>query len=218
MVAGILTVTEFNSVYGGGMKENLSGKAVAFLVFALVMGAMGYAVLLAIRGVVAMFASLDPQVAMVTAIGSCVALAASWIISRGMRMARQESKATKVREETAATYQLFVDFWRNVSAQPDSAQRFAPGLTEKLEVLDRLLLLYGSAGVIRAHSDLREIGREKSMQDARARDLFGEALLAIRKDLGSDASKEVVVELRRLLSPAEASAARPSAARLANNA
>ena len=180
----------------------LIGQMVALLFGVSLLAATGFGVYLGLQYVVALFAALDPQVASVTGIGCVVALTAAWGVSRGLRTAIRESKAMTLREEKTATYQLFVDFWKNLLRQERASTDPLPAdLSERLQLLDRLLALYGAAAVIKAHTALR------ALQQARNQDLrpqFAKALVEIRKDLGSDSL--VAEELRQLLLPASGEA------------
>jgi hypothetical protein len=73
-------------------------------------------------------------------------------------------------------------------------------------VLDRLLALYGAARVIRAHTALRELEREKGTQDPAVRSGFAALLVDIRGDLGAEASRNLAATLERLLLPAGSAA------------
>ena len=180
----------------------LIGQMVALLFGVSLLAATGFGVYLGLQYVVALFAALDPQVASVTGIGCVVALTAAWGVSRGLRTAIRESKAMTLREEKTATYQLFVDFWKNLLRQERASTDPLPAdLSERLQLLDRLLALYGAAAVIKAHTALR------ALQQARNQDLrpqFAKALVEIRKDLGSDSL--AAEELRQLLLPASGEA------------
>jgi len=179
------------------------GRIVAVLFGVSLLGAMGFAVYLALQYIVALFAGLDPQVANVTGIACVVALTAAWVIARGIRTAIRQSKAMALREEKTATYQLFVDFWENLLRQRRVRTDPLPAeLSEKLQLLDRLLALYGGAAVIKAHTALRGLARDKGAQHSDVRARFGEALVAIRKDLGADTPRNTAHELERLLLPA----------------
>src|SRR5438093_9650522 len=89
------------------------GQIVALLIGVSLLGAMVFGVYLGLQYILALFASLDPQVAIVTGIGCLVALIAAWGIARSLRAAIRQSKAAAWRGEKTATYQLFVDFWEN---------------------------------------------------------------------------------------------------------
>lgn len=170
----------------------LIGKIVAVLLGATLLGAMGYGAYLMFQTIVALFAALDPGVATVTGIACLVALAGAWWIARGLRTAVSQSKAMSLRQEKSAAYQLFVDYWQGrVAGQAQS------NAAESLKTLDRLLALYGAQAVIRAHTRLRDL--ERGGRHADVRTGFGEALVAIRKDLGADTPNGAARELERLV-------------------
>ncbi len=181
----------------------LIGRIIAVLFGISLLGAMGFGACLALQHLITLFARLDAQVASVTEIAGAVALTAAWVIARGIRAASRQSKAIALREEKAATYQLFVDFWENLLRQGRArTDRLPADLSEKLQVLDRLLALYGGKAVIKAHTALRGLERDKGVQHPDVRAWLGEALVAIRKDLGADTPRNTVHELERLLLPA----------------
>ena len=182
---------------------NAFGKTLAVVVGLALLGAMGFGTYLALEYIVALFADLDRQVATVTGIGSMVALAISWVIARAIRASSLQSKTMTLRDEKTASYRLFVDYWESLLRQ-GRAPMHQPSaeLAEKLKVLDRLLALYGGAAVVKAHRALRDLEREKGALHPGVRTQFGVALLAIRKDLGSDTPRNFGIELERLLLPA----------------
>ena len=177
------------------------GKTFGVLVGLALVGALGTGAYLALEFIVSLFASLEVQVARVTAIASVVVLLASMIVAAGIREAGRRSRVAQVREQKAATYQLFVDCWEDSDTAP-----------EKHQALDRLLALYGGGAVIKAHVALRTIAREKGSQHPDAASQFGKALLEIRKDLGDDGQGITAGELRELVLPVSDSVG--SAARL----
>lgn len=171
---------------------NALGKTLALVVGLALLGAMAFGAWLVFQTVVALFAALDPEVATVTGLACLVALAAAWWIARSLRSAIHQSKAMALREEKSAAYQLFVDYWQSRlagAARSDAA--------EKLKSLDRLLALYGAQTVIRAHTTLRDLDRDQRHADVRTG--FGEALVAIRRDLGADTAGGAAQDLERLL-------------------
>lgn len=155
---------------------SMFGRTLGLLLGVALIAALGAGAWLALEYIGSLFASLDAQVARVTAIGSVVVLLASMIVAAGIRAHGRARRAAQVREQKTATYQLFVDFWADPAAVPD-----------KLQALDRLLALYGGAGVIRSHTALRAIAREKGARHPDAQAQLGKALVEIRRDLGSDA-------------------------------
>jgi len=174
---------------------SIFGKTFGLLLGLALIAALGGAAYLALEFIVSIFAGLDAQMARVTAIGSVVVLLAAMIVAAGIREANRRSKAAQVREQKAATYELFVDCWTDSAATP-----------EKLQALDRLLALYGGAAVIKAHVVLRTIAREKGSRHPDAVSQFGKALLETRRDLGADADVRGItpLELQQLVLAAPA--------------
>jgi len=189
---------------------NALGKTLAVIVGLALLGAIGFGAWLVFQTIVALFAALDPEVATVTGIACLVALAAAWWIARSLRAAARQGKATALRDEKGATYQLFVDYWRGRLWQGHAR----PDAPENPKTLDRLLALYGAQAVIRAHTGLRDLARQGQGQHPDLRARFAEALVAIRRDLGADTPRELAQDLERLLLPAPE--AEGSAAKAAN--
>jgi hypothetical protein len=167
------------------------------------LAAIGYGAWLALDATVAVFASLDREVASITAIACIAALIASWVVSRGLGAATRQSRAMALRAEKTATYQLFVDFWESFLRRGRAPSDQLPiDLAGKLRVLERHLALYGAAPVIRAHTALRDLERRKGVKHPDLRERLGEALVAIRRDLGAETRLNAALELERLLVPA----------------
>ncbi len=176
---------------------SLTGKTLGLLLGLILIATIGAVAYLALEFIVSLFAALDAQVARVTAIGSIVVLVASMIVAAAIRDASRRTRAAQVREQKAATYQLFVDCWTDEVNPP-----------EKLQALDRLLTLYGGVAVIKAHAALRAIVREKGARHPDAAAQLGKALLEIRRDLGAEADIRGIsaLELQRLVFPVSGSA------------
>jgi len=181
---------------------NAFGKTLAVVVGLALLVAIGLGAWFAYQGVVALFAGLDPQVATVTGIGCLVALIAAWGIARSMRAAIRQKNALALREEKTATYQLFVDFWENLLQGQARLDQLPADLSEKLQLLERLLALYGGAAVIKEHTALRHLAQDKGTQHPDVKARLAEALVAVRKDLGADTPYNIAHELERLLLPA----------------
>jgi hypothetical protein len=173
----------------------LIGQVVAVVFSLALIAALGFGAWLTFRGIGALFAGLDPQVATVTGIACLIALLAAWMIARSIGAASRQSKASAIREEKAATYQLFVDFWGNRLRQGPA------DLSEKPQVLERVLALYGGTAVIKAHTALRRLAHENGVQHPDVRAGLARALAAIREDLGSDTPHDIASELERLVAP-----------------
>ena len=169
---------------------NVFGKTLGLLLGLALIGALGMGAWLAFDYLGSLFASLDAQVARVTAIGSVVVLAGSALIASAVRRAAASSRTERFHEQKVAAYQFFVECWQNEGTA-----------THALQVLDRQLALYGGAAVIRAHAALRAIAREKGARHPDAQAGLGRALLEIRRDLGSDANARAATapELEQLV-------------------
>ena len=180
----------------------LIGQIVALIVIALLVGAIVSGIYLAFEYVAALFMRLDQQVAIITGISWVIALATSWGIVRAIRASSRQSRSMALREEKTATYQLFLDYWEDLLRQEAVQMDKLPAeFSEKLKVLERLLALYGDAAVLKAHTLLRSVARDQGTLHPDTRVRFGEALVAVRKDLGSDTPRHIAAELERLLLP-----------------
>lgn len=140
--------------------------------------------------VVATFAALDVQVARVTAIAAVVALLAAYLVSSAVRQSGRDRLAVPLREEKAATYRLFVDYWQKRLASGGS-----PAIEDGLASLDRLLALFGSERMASVHIALRELAVLSNPPQAEWMPLLGGALLHIRKELEADKVSADVLEL-----------------------
>jgi len=172
-------------------------QAFAILVGLLLLGALVIAGIAAIEYISSLYMALDPQLARATAIVLFVVLIAAWIITHSIRRAAAQQMRQQFSNEISATYQYFVDHWIEIidhGRQSDSNP-------EAQQVLDRLIALYGSADAIKAHLALRTMMQQKDMQDANMHAQLGKALLAIRKDLGSDTQGITAQELQQLVLP-----------------
>lgn len=167
------------------------------------LAAMGFGAWLGLKHLYAFFAALDRDVANITAILCLSVLAAAWVIARSLGASNRQGKALALRQEKTAAYQLFVDFWESLLRRGRTQNGQLPAdLAGKLHMLDRLLALYGGTAVIKAHTALRNLERDKGLQHPDVRARLGEALVAIRRDLGADTPLNAAHELERLLLPA----------------
>jgi hypothetical protein len=169
---------------------------------AALLAALAYGSWLALHATMAVFAGLDREVATITAIACIAALLAAWVVSRGLGAATRQSRAMALREEKTATYQLFLDFWEGlVRRGRGEAGQLPIDLAGKLQVLERHLALYGATRVLAAHTALRDLEQRKGARHADVRARLGEAIVAIRRDLGADTPFNAAHELERLLLP-----------------
>lgn len=166
------------------------------------LAAIGFGVWYALEATFHAFASLDRDVGLLAGIACIAMLAAAWVISRGLGASTRQARAMALREEKTSTYQLFVDFWESlVRRGRTQADQLPVDLAGKLQVLERHLALYGSATVIGAHTTLRQLERQKGAQHPALRTRFGEAIVAIRRDLGTDTPFNAAFQLERLVTP-----------------
>jgi hypothetical protein len=149
---------------------------------------LGWAAWLGLEYVGALLATLDAQVAKVTAIGSAVVLIAAAIIASALRKGGARGQAVRVQEQKLGAYQLFVECWQDGGVVP-----------HKLLALDRLFALYGGARVLKAHAALRAIAREKGARHPDTMAQLGSVLLEIRKELGTGAQGITGIELQQLV-------------------
>lgn len=159
---------------------NIFGKTFGLLLGLALIAVLGWAAWLGLEYVGSLFATLDAQVAKVTAVGSAVVLASAAIVASALRKGDAMNQAVRVQEQQIGVYQFFVECWQDQATAP-----------HKLLALDRLLALHGAAAVIKAHMALRTIAREKGATHPDALAQLGKALLEIRKDLGGDAARGI---------------------------
>lgn len=127
-----------------------------------------------------------------------VILAAALVVAWSIRGASKRSAANQLLAPKAATYQLSVALWERVLLGGANEQGAAAS-AEELQAADRMLALYGSAAVIKAHAALRAAARAGSVQAPEARALLARALFAMRKDLGAETWGLKPEELSRLM-------------------
>jgi hypothetical protein len=166
----------------------------------IVLGGMGAGGYFAIKYIKSVFARLDFQVAVLVAIASIVTLLASLIIARSIRRSSGQHWTNQLHAQKTVTYQFLIDLWQDLTRQgTDSAGQIPDTLSSELQVLDRQLILYGSPGVIKAHTVLRGLGRAEGMRNPDLRLKFAQVLIEIRKDLGSHNLGFSIKELEELL-------------------
>ena len=178
--------------------ESIVGIVVGISLIAVV----GWAAWWLLQSVFGFFASLDRDLANGAAIVALSILAGAWIIARSARTGTQQAKSNALREEKTTTYQLFLDFWQGLLQRGRTPAGELPvDLSGKLHLLERLLALYGNTAVMRAHSELRGLEEQKGARHPDVRARLGEALVAIRRDLGADTPLNAAYEIDRLLLP-----------------
>lgn len=174
--------------------------------FALLAG-IGWCLYLAVEWVIAMFAGLDAQVARVTGLATLALLLSAAIVAQSIRAANRPLKAAKASDgshethsdDRLASYQLFLDFWHNAQRQGKPAGLWQGPMADKLEVLERLLALHGSAALMQAHAELRKLAAAPETSALHLQAHIAQALLVIREELGADASAQAAQALHGLL-------------------
>ena len=169
---------------------------------AVILGALGVGIYFALRFIAGPLGRMDSQVASVTAIASIVTLLAATIIAGSIRHTSNQREANQFLTERAATYQIFVDVWTDLLRQERGAEdQGVNNSPEKLNVLDRLIILYGSPGIVKAHGALRALEQQSGAQNPNLRSQFIKALTEIRKEIGSQMRGLTAEELQQLLLP-----------------
>ncbi len=161
--------------------------------------AAGYFALKSVAGVLG---AAEIQAHAPTLLLPAALLLAAHIVGRSVRAAARPGEASQLCAQRAATYQLSVGMWEDLLQG-----RAEPG--EELQAVDRLLALYGSPRVIKAHTTLRAAGRAQTPE---AKALFAAALMEMRKDLGSETRGLSAEELSTLLLAAPQAADAPAGA------
>jgi hypothetical protein len=187
--------------------KKVFAKFTGVMIGLVLLAGIGWGLYLALEWVIAMFNVLEPQVARVTGLASLVLLLSAAIVAQSIRAANRRPKVAAVpdepreaqREERLASYQLFLDFWHNAQRQGNPSGLWQGPMADKLEVLERLLALHGSAALMQAHAELRKLvaAPETSAQQLQAR--IAQALLVIREELGADTSAQAAQALHGLL-------------------
>jgi len=137
-----------------------------------------------------MVRAVDTQVAIVTTIGSAALLTAAAVVARSIARASRGAPVARAIVERTATYHVFVELWEQILRHPAEAPA-GPEAAEEMLALDRLVMMYGSAGIVRAQAQLRASTRVGAAPTAASRAHFINALLRIRRELGSEAGADL---------------------------
>lgn len=183
------------------------GQILATLLLLGIIAGAGYGVYIAFEYMAAAIAAMQSQAASATAVWATVVLVAAWLLARAMRSRRRARSALAIKEEKSATYQLFLDYWANVLRADDHASAEA---ADRLLTLERLLALYGSGRVVRAHNAMRGVEAERGGAHADLRARFADALVAARQDMGTESPAGFSRDLECLLLPLAAAAQAPA--------
>lgn len=172
----------------GTVLGNIFGAVLALALTAAI-GFYGY---LAAKRFVALFARLEFQVAMVTAIITVAVLLAALVISASIRHAGVENREAQRHADKAEAYKLFIGLWEEM-LRPGQRVEAVVQASRQMQDVNHLLLLHGCTAVLKAHAAMQSL----NLPEARAQ--FANALLAIRKDLGQESRGLEAQELLQLL-------------------
>lgn len=174
------------------------------LVVALV-GALGLGGYYAFDLVAGLFERLESDVARSAVLVAALLLLAALVVGGAIHRAGVRIRAGRLSEEQGASYRLFVDLWGGLIEKPAAGGgRDAQALWKDIRALDLMLSLYGSVPVIRAHTALRDQWQERGLLDEGARDDFIQAVVEMRRHLGTLPGSAAADALRPLLLPASA--------------
>jgi membrane protein required for beta-lactamase induction len=174
------------------------------------LGVTGYRIL---KFLVELVGSVDSQVAAVAAVASVMALLVATTVAYNIRLLGKQGKTHQLHAEKAATYHLFVDAWEALLRQGGSSEDRNPNkVPDDLLALDRLLILYGSPDVLKAHGMLRALEHELGARNPQVRLQFARVLMEVRKDLGLQTQGLLAEDLLRLLFAEADKASAPSKA------
>lgn len=180
----------------------------------ILLGALGIGGYFVLEYLVMIFAKIDSQVAMVTAIASVVALLVARIIASSIHKASKQNKAQQVQAEKVATYQQFIDVWADFLRQGLSLDLQSPSRrSEDLHALERLLILCSAPGVVKAYGALQALATKLDLQSPEVVSQFAKVLMEMRKDLGLSSQNLKAEDLLQLLFNYENASPEPGVAR-----
>jgi hypothetical protein len=178
----------------------LFGHTLALLIGLALLGALGVSGYFALKVVIGLFVSMDSEVAAVISIASFVMLMAALIMVSSIRQATKQHQANRLQAQKAAAYQLFIAVWGDIIQEGGGTEdQSLSKLSEELKALDRRLILYGSPVLIKAHTGLQTLHRQNGLRSSNATSQFAGALLAVRRELGSETRGLTAEELQQLL-------------------
>jgi len=159
----------------------LFNKTVSVLCALALLSVLGGAAFVALKFLLRLAGTLEADISATTATTLVVIFVAALVVAGSIRGASRRSAAGQLLGPKAATYQLSVALWERVLAEGPTEQGTAAS-AEELRAADRMLALYGSAAVIKAHAALRAAARDGDAPRA----LLTKMLLEMRKDLGAE--------------------------------
>lgn len=186
---------------------NAIATTLAVVLVVALFGALGLGGYYAFDLVAGLFERLESDVARSAVLVAGLLLLAALLVGAAIHRASVGIRAGRLSEEQGASYRLFVDLWGGLIERPAAGGgRDAPALWKDIRALDLMLSLYGSVPVIRAHAALRDQWQARGVLDEAARDEFVQAVVDMRRHLGTLPGSGAAAALRQLLLPATAAA------------
>ncbi len=145
-----------------------------------VLAAWGY---LAFNEGLDLFGTLEPQVATITTIASMVAVLCATIVASAFKRMGRKKQEVAVRAERANLYENIILIWGEKVAL--GATTLESSTEEELRKLERLLMLRGSATVLKAYLALQRQANRVGLHNPELTSFIAQLILDMRRDLGS---------------------------------
>lgn len=127
-----------------------------------------------------LFASLDPQLAAITAIAATTFLIASFVIASALRRSQKNTDPFSI--DKRVVYEHFIRIWGKLFWQiPQQQSEIDAGEVQEFE---KQLILLANPKVIQAYLTLRQFEMKPGFSDPKIKAQFIKVLMEIRKDLG----------------------------------
>lgn len=149
--------------------------------------ALAGGVFYASRSLAGLFASLDPQVAIVTTFAALVVWLSAAAIARAISRAKRAESLLPMCGERGALYDRILKAWAVLIAEEGClADEAVKRLKADLAALESGLVLIGSPEVIRSYLALRDARSGSPQQNGQYRSHLGRLVVAMRQDLVSN--------------------------------
>ncbi len=161
-------------------------KAVGVIIAGILILLLGSA--LAIGGywglglVVDMFNRLEPQLAIITAIISVVALLCASIVAGGLKWTGRREAECRMRAEKADLYEKILLLWGEILS--NRMKVLEPSVLDDLQKLERVLTLRGSAKVLKHYGEFQVCVKTNGLHASELPPLIAKLTLEMQKDLG----------------------------------
>lgn len=158
------------------------GVLVSIVLGTTLLGALGAGGYVGVQGLLDLFATLEPQVAMLTVGFSIVTLLCASIVAGGLKWRGRKEKEMQLRAEKADVYEKILICWGEVlSTRTNSIE---PSLLNDLHKLERVLTLRGSAKVIKLYGEIQTCANRLTPQSPDLPSLIAKLAFEMRRDLG----------------------------------